>query len=207
MVLTTRRESISLDLSYPVPVSDRTRLGGMPRDYFDSDPKPGVGQGSCENGGCAHLPQEVWDTQPRTDAQGRPVMRTVSQHVEAHPASVLGAFLGYGALAGLAGAVVGGVLGYLAAGQPALGAAGGFATAGVAVGGWMANRAGKDRVKLEWRPHPIVSQEMTGYRETVTPGQLHGQSGYYHRFQPIIERQVVGSYQTPHVVHYEESGS
>ncbi len=81
---------------------------------------------------------------------------------------------------------------------------GGAALAGISVGAVMANKASHDRVALEWRPHAIVTQEMTGYRETVTPGQHNGQSGYFHRFQPTITREVVGTYQTPHIVHVEE---
>jgi hypothetical protein len=198
------RESISLDLSYTVPVKDRLKLGGTPRDYFDQSPTPSVGEATCANGACANLPQETWINQPRLTATGEPVLRTVNEHVEGHPASVLWNSLGYGAAAGLAGAVVGGVLGYLTAGQPLVGAAAGAALAGVSVGAVMGQKASQDRVALEWRPHAIVTEQMTGYRETVTPGNLNGQSGYYHRFQPIISRQIVGTYQTPHVVHYTE---
>lgn len=204
MRLTPSCDPIVVDLSYPVPVSDRIKLGAMPRDYFDQDPRPSVGQGTCANGACSHLPQEIWDNQPRTDAQGQPLLRTVNEHLEGRPASVVGSFLGYGAAAGLAGALVGGVLGWVAAGQPLLGAAGGAALVGISVGALMAQKASHDRVALEWRPHAIVTQEMTGYRETVTPGQHGGQSGYFHRFQPTISRQVVGTYQTPHIVHVEE---
>lgn len=197
------RQPISVDLNYPVPVTDRVKLGGTPRDYFDQDPS-GHGEVSCKNGVCASLPQGLWQDQPRLDDAGQPVVRTVTQHVEGRPASVPGSFLGYGALGGLAGGLVGGVLGWLVAGQPALGAAGGAALVGVSVGALMARRASQDRVALEWRTHPIVVQDMTGYRETVTPGQHNGRQGYYHRFEPIVARQIVGSYQTPHVVHYTE---
>ncbi len=196
------RQPISVDLSYPVPVTERVKLGGTPRDYFDNDPRPVVGEASCDNGACANLPQERWQTLPRLTPEGQPLMRTVNQHLEGRPASPLWSFVGYGAAAGLAGAVVGGVLGGLLAGQPVLGAAAGAAAVGIPVGGLMAHRASQDRVALEWRPHAIVTEQMTGYRESVTPGQFNGQSGYYHRFEPVISRQIVGTYQTPHIVHY-----
>ncbi len=193
---------IDVTLTYDVPVLEHRLLGGTLRDFFDQNPNTTTPPTPCANNACAGLPQQIWRTEP-VESGGKAVMRSVTERLHDRPKSALLHGLGYGA----AGAAVGGAFGWIVGGflgAPALGAALGATVLGGGVGLSSAAAVAGDRVRLEWEARPIVTERLGGYRETVTAGTLHGRPGFYHRFQPDLQMQVLGTYQVPRIVHYEE---
>lgn len=192
------RQPISQDVTYQVPVTERLKIGSVPRDYFDQNADPGTPYTPCENGACENNPRGVWVTQPLKNSDGTPMMRTVTRHIEARPASTTWAFVGWGAAAGAAGALAGALIqGGLMSATLGIGA-------GLVAGYLGAQHAEKDRVALVWDDKPVVSSDMAGYQEHVSPGRLHGESGYFHRYVADVETEVLTTYRIPRVVHYRE---
>lgn len=196
------REPIRQDLDYAVPLTERVKLGGTPRDYFDANPLPAADLVPCTGGGCAALPQEVWVTNPLVSSSGAAIMAPVHERVEARAASPLLNGLGWGVAAGLVGGLVGAVAG-LAFGAPGVAAAVAASVSGGVAGVAAARAASRDLVSLEWVERPIVQTTLTGYRESVAPGRLHGRDGYFHRFEPVLAASTLGTYHTPQIVHSE----
>ncbi len=192
------RQPISQDVTYQIPVTERVKIGSVPRDYFDQNSTPSTPYTPCENGACENHPRGVWADQPLRNTDGTPVMRSVTRHIEASPASTTWAFVGWGAAAGLAGALTGALV------------QGPFLSATLGIGGGLvagylaADHASKDRVALVWDDKPVVNSTMAGYEEQVSPGRLHGESGYFHRYMADVDREVLTTYRTPRVVHYRE---
>ncbi|MEW6283392.1 MAG: hypothetical protein AB1758_32585 [Candidatus Eremiobacterota bacterium] len=199
------KQPISVDLTYPVPVRDRVRLGSMPQDYFDQSPVPAIGEVHFGDGPPPEHPFPVYRDLPRQNPDGTPVMETKSEHLEGAPKNVLYTGLAWGAGAAVGGALLGGALG-LWLGHPAVGATLGGLALGAGVGLWQAKEANKDRVALVWRPHPIETSRMTGFRENVTRGEQNGRDAFYHHFEPITETTRLGDYRTPHIEHYQLEG-
>ncbi len=196
-------EPIARDVTFQVPVTERLKIGSMPRDYFDQNPDAVSPFVPCENGACENLPQGVWREQTLLDGGGEPQMRTVTRYFEATPANPVWASFTWGAVGGVVGAVVGGLVGALignvGAGALVLGVAGAGLSGYVA-----AEEAAKDRVALVWDDNPIVHHTMEGYHERVARGSLGGERGFYHRHLPQVDSAILGTYQTPRVVHYRE---
>lgn len=201
-VSTEGKQPISVNLKYELPILDRTRLGSMPEDFFDQNPQPAIGEVHFGEGAPPQHPFAVMRDLPRLTPEGLPMMQQREEHLEGAPKNVLYTGLAWGAGGAAAGAALGAGLGLLI-GHPALGATLGGLAAGAGVGLWQAKEANKDRVALVWTPHVIETSTMTGFRENVTKGQLHGQDTYYHHFEPILNTRAVGTYQTPAVEHYQ----
>ncbi len=199
------KQPIFVDLKYQTPILDKTRLGSMPQDFFDQNPRPAIGEVHFGDAPPPEHPFAVYRNLPRLTPEGLPMMLDQQEHLEGAPKNVVKTGLIWGGGAAAAGALVGAGLGALI-GHPAIGATVGGLIAGSGVGLWMAKEANKDRVALVWKPHVIETHEMKGFRENVTAGELHGQKSYYHHFEPILETRAVGTYQTPHVEHYELKG-
>ncbi|MCE7869217.1 hypothetical protein DYH09_02440 [bacterium CPR1] len=199
------KQPISVDLKYTLPVYDRVQLGTMPKDYFDQSPTPAIGEVHFGDAPPPEHPFAVFRQLPRLNPDGTPLVETRIEHLEGAPKNVLHTGLAWGAGAALGGALVGGALG-LWLGHPILAATAGALVVGTGVGLWQAKEANKDRVALVWRPHPIETHQMKGFRELVTAGKQNGQDAYYHHFEPILDTRLVGNYQTPHIEHYQLKG-
>lgn len=198
------REPIRQDLDYQVPLTDRVKLGGTPRDYFDANPQPAADLVPCSGGACSALPQEVWVTNPLLSASGAPLLESVHESVDARAASPLLNGLGWGAAGAALGGIVGAVVGVFL-GSPGVGASVGAALTAPLAGAVAARSAARDQVALEWVERPIVQTDLTGYRERVSPGRLHGKDGYFHRFEPVLASRPLGTYHTPQIVHSESA--
>lgn len=202
---TEGKQPINVTVKYEKPILDRTQLGTMPRDYFDQNPQPAIGEVHFGEQPPPQHPFAVLRDLPRLTPEGEPMMLEQQEHLQGAPKDVLktGLLWGGGALA--AGALVGAGLG-LFIGHPVLGASLVGVAAGAGVGLWQAKEANKDRVALVWRPHVIETHKMTGFKENVTAGNQNGYKAYYHHFEPIFETRAVGTYQTPHIEHYQLKG-
>lgn len=196
------KQPIRVDLKFERPVLDRTELGTMPKDYFDQNPQPAVGEVHFGDAPPPSHPFPVLRDLPRLTPEGQPMMVEETRHLEGAPKNVLMTGLAWGGGAAVAGALVGAGLGAVI-GHPVLGATLGGLALGAGVGLWQAKEANKDRVALVWQPHIIETHKMTGFRELVTAGNQNGQKAYYHHFEPILETRAVGTYQTPHIEHYQ----
>lgn len=218
MNITSGRQKIDVEVTYDRPVLRETKLGSIPYDYHSYSSYRDRYYTSCEDGACENLGRSVWRPVPVYNADGTPQLETVTERIQASPASPIKYGLGYGALGALGGAVLGGFFS-AATGSP-LGLAVGLAAAGGAAvaGGAGAYYAYGDRVRLEWQEKPINELELKGYYHEVESRYTYRchrdwdgrrrcrneHDGYDHEFRADIERRAVGSYRGPVVVHYRE---
>lgn len=215
---------LEVDIPFQAPDTVETRLGSIPRGYdtsyghtkresiyFDN----GVKEASNRYGSST----EVWRAQPTYNADGSAKLKDANEHLIAEPKSKVTTPLLWGLGGAAGGAAVGAIAGLLGHFSPGLGAALGAGVAGLAVGALGYRDADTDRVRLEWKETNIVEHNLTGYVYRVTEDtreECHGTGkdrrchtvvdDYEHRFYPIIDEKIVGTYHQPVVVHYKEKG-
>jgi len=203
-VSTDGREPISVEVTYWVPQYRDNHLGGVPKDYFDSDPNPSQAYTPCTNNVCGPLPVEVYRKLPVLQADGTPLLVSKKVHLKDVPNTPLNGFVVWGGLA----AAVGGTIGFVAGGalgQLVLAGVGGALGSGLVFGAIGALRARGDRIKLDWDVYPIMTEDLAGYRERVILSNQDGQQGFIHHFEPDLKPRQVGVYKVPKIVHYKES--
>ena len=213
---------LEVDIPYQAPDTVETRLGSIPRGfdtsygytkreriYFEN----GYKEASNRYGSSV----DVWRAQPTYNADGSAKLKGVTEHIVAQPKSKVTTPLLWGLGGAAGGAALGAVAGLIGSFSPGLGAAIGAGVAGVAVGALGYRDAVTDRVKLEWQETPIVDHDLKGYNYRVTEDTREECTGtgkdrrcrtvtddYEHRFSPIIDEKIVGTYHKPVVVHYKE---
>ena len=192
------------NVSYKEPIIQRTLLGQKPANVFNDSPtvtRDYVSVGEALSSG---MTSKVWGDVPDKNADGTPQLREVTASLDLNPRSPLK----YGLIAAGIGAAVGALAGLgfgpsLGFGSLAGALAGGAGLAALA-GGGAALAVKGDQVKVVWTQHDIVDHKLLGYREFVGPGEKNGQQGYFHRFVPDVQANVIGTYQTPSAVHFKE---
>lgn len=228
-----KQKEVSITRTFDVPVTDNTMLGRMPSDEYESN---WGGWGStwtrtrtfdCYNGQCNAGPQTVYRDVPRYNADGSPMMKSVTETLTEKSYSQKNRSLimaGVGAGLGMVGTMIGGAIAGGSALQPlalglsaAVGAAGGFAFGYKSAAG--------DEVKEVWESKDISHPTMTGYTETIRPdtyqevrdcrrdkdGNEHCEydtkvRGYWHEYSPDISWRKVGSYTRPTLQHTNTFG-
>lgn len=198
--------------TYDRPVTERKRLGSVPRDYVeprDLVPQHGLGKikhFDTNEGGPVGVQRRV----PVYNADGTPRLETVTETLTEKPYDAGQRSTGYATLGGLtAGATAGSVCG------PAgtvLGAAAG-ALAGAVLG---RKSAEHDEVREVWHERAIEHPRMEGYTKYTVPIPEPVENeqktdwrigGYYHHHYPEIQKTRVGSYREPELEHTRKTGT
>ncbi|MGE0492386.1 MAG: hypothetical protein AB7S38_24445 [Vulcanimicrobiota bacterium] len=194
------------------PVTTRKRLGGVPRDRYESTWWPKHGLGKVERrAGAEGGPVDVYRDVPEYDEHGQPQLENVTETITEEPyqpgrrgvaCSLLGAVT-----AGLGAATL------LAAGPLGIVVAAGLgAYAGQKVG---EHTAKDDQVDEVWVDRKIVHPHMEGHTEYTIPvpefrrrydrdGERHTDvsiRGYYHHHSPDIREEEVGEFTEPTLQH------
>ncbi len=190
-------KSVDVTVRHKIPVTRSETIGMIPSDVFLShDQTPDVT-------GLAHNRPVTYE-QPLVEG-GAPVMLEVSQRIQARASSPI--------LSGLVGGFCGGVTGFIAGGLVSmLTGNGAFLMGGAALGtatggGLGALSAVGARVRVVEKEFPIEQRAMTGVEVQVSPGKLDGQPGFFHRFEPRLQRTPLGSYTQPILERYREGSS
>lgn len=213
------RGRVLADIEHTAPVLVDSKLGAIPRDYSSWSSHVDQHYTSCEQGQCQSEGREVWRPLPRLDAGGRPQLTTVTKHIDAAPKSMLLEGARWGAIAAVAGAGAGTLVG-LFTGLP-LGVCAGAGASGAAVvaGSLGAYQASRDRIRLEWREKPVQDLQLAGYYHTLserTRQECHyeywGDQSHYvchtvhdgwdHHFRSDVQATTLATYFEPEVVHY-----
>lgn len=215
------RGRVVADIEYRPPVLVDSKLGEIPHDYHSYSSQVPQHYTSCEQGACQSGGREVWRPLPLLDSSGHPQFTTVSKHIDAAPTSALLQGAKWGALAAVAGAGAGTLVG-LFSGLPMLVCAGaGASGAAVLAGGLGAYQASRDRIRLEWQEKPVQDLQLAGYYHTVSERTRqdchyeywngHSQyvchtvhDGWNHHFRSDVQGTTLGTYFEPVVVHYKE---
>ena len=176
------------------PLTERQTLGQIPSDVFTSSPEsPAIET-------LKHDRPVVYDQPLLKD--GQPIYLDVEQRFLARSNSPVAWGLVGGFCGGVTGWIVGGLTA-MATGNAAF-LFGGAAT-GIALGGGLgAMTASGDRVRLVSDEKPVEHRKMTGVEVRSEAGKLQGETGYFHRYSPQLERTTLGSYTEYHVEHYRE---
>jgi hypothetical protein len=186
-------KSVDCTVKHKVPLTRQETLGQIPSDIF----LPGAQTPALDS--LAHNRPVLYD-QPLTSADGAPLTMEVSTRIESRVTSPV--------VGGLIGGFCGGVTGFIAGGFVAMftgnGAflLGGGALGTAAGGGLGVLSTVGDRVRVVEKELPIEKRAMTGVDVSVTAGRLDGETGYFHRFEPRLERKVIGSYTQPVLERY-----
>lgn len=186
-------KSVDCTVKHRVPLTRQETLGQIPSDIFLS------GAETPDLAGLAHNRPVLYD-QPLTSAAGAPLTMEMTTRIEAAATSPV--------IGGLIGGFCGGVTGFIAGGVSILTGNGAFLVGGGALGtaagaglGVLSTAGG--RVRVVEQGLPIEKRAMTGIDVNVAPGRLDGESGYFHRFEPRLERTVIGSYTKPVLERYK----
>lgn len=214
--------STTITRSYDRPVTNRERLGGVPRDHYEASRLPRHGLGKVDRRpGAEGGPVDVYRDVPLYDENGEPRMEnvTVTLTEEAYEPKRRGLGCGFvGAVAGALGAAT-----LLAAGPVGIAVAAGVgALAGKALGN---STAEGDEVQEVWEDRTIVHPHMEGHTEYTIPVpdferrcsvdengerdcsvEITGIRGYYHHHRPDIREDEVGSYTEPTLQHTRKMG-
>lgn len=230
-------ETVSITRTFDVPVLNSEHLGNMPSDKYEPN---WFGFGTtwtrteshgCYGGKCTAGPESVYRKVPQYDANGSPLMQTVTETLteESYNAKTRSLVMaGIGAAMGIAGSALGGAMMGTSPWAPvalgvsaALGAAGGYALGHKTAAG--------DKVKEVWETRSIDHPTMTGYTETIRPETYEEEvncrqetrddgttkrvcdtetkvRGYWHTYEPDISWRQVGSYERPTLQHTNAVG-
>lgn len=212
------RQPIDVEVTYRRPVLVKTKLGEMPQDYHSYSSHRDQYFTRCDEGACDRGGQSVWRQTPLYESDGSPRLETVTERIVAYPANPWVE----GAKWGLVGVAAGGLVGAvasLAGGFDLRTAAGlGAGVGALAGGGFGAQYALGDQIRLEWQETPILEKTMTGYYHDVDSRYTQRcgydwdgewrcrdeHDGYDHEFRAQVDNTRVGSYSAPVVVHYRD---
>lgn len=186
--------SVDCTVKHKVPLTRQETLGQIPSDIF----LPGAETPSLET--LAHNRPVLYD-QPLTSSAGAPLTMEMTTRIEASATSpVIGGLIG-GFCGGVTGFIAGGFVSILTGNGTFLVGGGALGTAAGAGLGVLSTAGG--RVRVVEQELPIEKRSMTGIDVNVAPGRLDGESGYFHRFEPRLERTVIGSYTKPVLERYK----
>lgn len=207
--------STTITRTYDRPVTNRERLGSVPKDYAEGRgllPQHGLGTikhfDETEAG-----PVEVYRNVPTYNEDGTPRMETVTETITEKPYDPKKRSIMYAILGGLAaGAVTGSCCGPVGT---VIGAMGGAVTGGIV--GYRS--AEDDQVQEVWNDRDINHPTMEGYTEYTVPipeprsryvkqddGRYEKKTswrvgGYFHHHSPDIKEEKVGEYREPDLEH------
>ncbi len=213
------RGRVKVDVDYRPPVLVDSKLGEIPNDYHSYSGHVDQHYTSCEQGQCQREGREVWRPLPRLDSTGHPQFTTVTKHIDAAPTSALLQGAKWAAIAAVAGAGAGTLVG-LFTGLPLTVCAGAGASGAAVIGaGLGAYQASRDRIRLEWQEKPVQDLQLAGYyheaheqtRQDCHYEYWNGHShyvchtvhdGYNHDFRADVQGTTIATYWEPVVVHY-----
>lgn len=190
-------------VTYQLPVIERKVLGHKPANVLlenEAVSKDYVKIGDYSPQGAT---SKVWGSVPQKNADGTPRLRSVEADLDLTPRSPWK----YGLIAGALGAAAGAVFGL--AGAATLGLSQGLtalsagAGVGLLAGGGAALAVRGEKVQVVWDTHTIQEPKYLGFHHYVGPGEKDGQRGFFHRYVPDVQENVIGEYQVPRTVRFK----